>query len=224
VSGVWFGCQYEEAIEAAGALQLAFTGVDEDGTIGCNEPGSSLLSKTRAKTMAYSRAAVLQPKFERTSSDNHFSGVPTTCLTMGIDTLMKARQVFVIFSGHGRSQCLQQALEGGVSHMCPVSAFQQHDGCTCIADENATADLKMKTVHYFKGTLTAKNMSALSAAGDGAGWNVPNHGQQDTPGQMPGLSKRRSELGHDQDAVVTKRNRRMSQTGALDAHVGALQR
>jgi hypothetical protein len=52
----------------------------------------------------------------------------------------------VIFSGHGRSQCLQQALEGGVSHMCPVSAFQQHDGCTCIADENATADLKMKTV------------------------------------------------------------------------------
>jgi glucosamine-6-phosphate deaminase len=54
--------------------------------------------------------------------------------------------VFVIFSGHGRSQCLQQALEGGVSHMCPVSAFQQHDGCTCIADENATADLKMKTV------------------------------------------------------------------------------
>ena len=85
--------RYEDAVEAAGGLQLIFTGVDEDGTIGCNEPGSSLLSKTRAKTMAYSRAAVLQPKFERTKGDNHFTGVPTTCLTMGIDTLMKAKQV-----------------------------------------------------------------------------------------------------------------------------------
>jgi len=79
------------------------------------------------------------------------SDVPEEALTMGMETIFKARQVLVMFAGVSRSHALDRCLEEAVNHMFPVSTFQKHQDCVFIADEPATYELRVKTVTYFKG-------------------------------------------------------------------------
>jgi glucosamine-6-phosphate deaminase len=77
--------------------------------------------------------------------------VPGTALTVGVGTVMDAREVVIIVSGHNKARALQQAVEGGVNHMCTLSCLQAHRRAVIVCDDAATEELKVGTVRYFKG-------------------------------------------------------------------------
>jgi len=82
--------------------------------------------------------------------DNDLSKVPKQALTVGVGTVMDAREVMILITGAHKAFALYKAVEEGVNHMWTVSAFQQHPRTLMICDEDATLELKVKTVKYFK--------------------------------------------------------------------------
>jgi len=136
---------YEEAITACGGIDLFLGGAGADGHIAFNEPGSSLSSRTRVKTLTADT---------RMANARFFDGdpkkVPDTALTVGVGTIMDAREVVIIVSGHNKARSLQQAVEGGVNHMCTLSCLQMHPRAIIVCDDAATEELKVGTVKYFK--------------------------------------------------------------------------
>lgn len=140
-------CQrYETKIKAYGGIELFLGGIGPDGHIAFNEPGSSLTSRTRVKTLAYD-TIVANSRFFGGDIDQ----VPTMSLTVGVGTVMDAREVVIIITGIHKSYALYKCVEEGVNHMWTVSAVQQHPKAIIICDEDATMELKVKTVKYFKG-------------------------------------------------------------------------
>ncbi len=143
---------YEERIKAAGGIDLFMGGVGPDGHIAFNEPGSSLTSLTRMKTLTQDTIIANSRFF-----DNDVNKVPKTALTVGVGTVMAARSVMIIVNGYKKARALQQAVEGGVSHMCTLSALQMHRKAIIICDEDATMELKVSTYRYFK-DIESKNL------------------------------------------------------------------
>lgn len=144
--------EYEKKIVDAGGIQLFIGGIGPDGHIAFNEPGSSLVSRTRVKTLAQ----------ETIDANSRFFGgdlskVPTQALTVGVGTVMDAKEVMIIITGSHKAFALHKAIEEGVSHMWTVSAFQQHPSTIFVCDEDATNELKVKTVKYFKGLMNVHN-------------------------------------------------------------------
>jgi glucosamine-6-phosphate deaminase len=137
--------QYEDKIAAYGGIELFVGGVGEDGHIAFNEPGSSLESRTRIKTLTYST---------RLANARFFGGdpdrVPKFALTVGVGTIMDAREVLILVQGFHKAIALSQAIESGVNHMWTISALQLHPHGIVVCDEDATLELKVKTVKYFK--------------------------------------------------------------------------
>lgn len=140
--------EYEQMIVDAGGIDLFIGGIGPDGHIAFNEPGSSLASRTRLKTL---NADTIQANSRFFGGD--MSKVPTKALTVGVQTVMDAREVMVLITGSHKALALHHAIEGGISHMWTVSAFQMHPNAMFIADEDATLELKVKTVKYFKGLM-----------------------------------------------------------------------
>jgi glucosamine-6-phosphate deaminase len=136
---------YEEAIIKAGGIHLFMGGVGPDGHIAFNEPGSSLVSRTRIKTLT-TDTLLANARFFK----NDISLVPKTALTVGIGTIMDAREVLILVNGHGKARALHHAVEGAVSHMWTVTALQMHPKAIIVCDESATAELKTETVRYFR--------------------------------------------------------------------------
>lgn len=136
---------YEAAIERVGGIELFLAGVGPDGHIAFNEPGSSLASRTRPKTLAGDTVRANARFF---SGDE--TAVPTRALTVGVGTVMAAREVVVIVTGAHKALALRYALEKGVGHMWTVSALQMHPAAMVVADDAATLELRVKTVRYFK--------------------------------------------------------------------------
>eukprot|EP00811_Abedinium_folium_P004206 NODE_13871_length_1141_cov_17.287968.p1 GENE.NODE_13871_length_1141_cov_17.287968~~NODE_13871_length_1141_cov_17.287968.p1 ORF type:complete len:299 (-),score=67.19 NODE_13871_length_1141_cov_17.287968:104-1000(-) len=136
---------YEAKITSHGGIELFLGGIGPDGHMAFNEPGSSLSSRTRIKTLAYD-TIVANARF----FDNDVAKVPNRALTVGVATVMDAREVIIAVTGIGKSVALHQAIEEGINHMWTVSALQQHPCGLIVADEDATAELKVKTVKYFK--------------------------------------------------------------------------
>ena len=129
---------YEAMIDDVGGIDYQVLGIGANGHIGFNEPGSSLGSLTRIKTLT-----------EQTVSDNarffkDKSQVPTLAITMGIGTIFKARKVVLLASGANKADAIRDALEGPVSSMCPASALQLHRWATCVIDEAAASKLTLK--------------------------------------------------------------------------------
>lgn len=85
------------------------------------------------------------------------SKVPHMALTVGVGTVMDAREVMILITGSHKALALHKAIEEGVNHMWTVSAFQQHPKTIFIADEDATLELKVKTVKYFKDLMELHN-------------------------------------------------------------------
>lgn len=137
--------QYEEKIKAVGGIDLFLGGIGIDGHIAFNEPGSSLTSRTRVKTLNSETRLVNSRFFE-----NDINKVPKLALTVGVGTVMDAREVVIIVNGHQKSRALHKAVEGGVSHMWTISALQLHHKSMIVCDEGATDDLKVSTYRYFK--------------------------------------------------------------------------
>lgn len=140
--------EFEEKIRAVGGVHLFVGGIGPDGHVAFNEPGSSLTSRTRVKTLNKETLRANARFFE-----NDMSKVPTQALTVGVQTVMDAKEVMILICGAHKATALRQAVEEGVNHMCTVSAFQMHPHATFVCDEEATAELKVKTAKYFKSLM-----------------------------------------------------------------------
>ena len=139
---------YEEAIKAAGGIELFLGGIGNNGHIAFNEPGSSLNSRTRVMTLT-TDTRIANARF----FDGDPQKVPAKALTVGIGTVMDAREVVIIVSGRQKARALQAAVEGGISHWCPLSCLQMHPKAVIVCDEEAAEELKYGTVRYFKDIL-----------------------------------------------------------------------
>ena len=137
--------RYEAKIESLGGIDLFLGGVGSDGHIAFNEPGSSLTSRTREKSLTAETIQANSRFF-----DNDIKKVPKTSLTMGIGTIMDAKEVMILVSGHGKARALYQAIEGSINHMWTISALQMHEKAIIVADDASTAELKVGTYRYFK--------------------------------------------------------------------------
>lgn len=139
-------CQrYEDKIKSYGGIQLFLGGIGPDGHIAFNEPGSSLVSRTRIKSLNYDTINANARFF-----DGDLSKVPTTALTVGVGTVMDAKEVLILITGHNKARALQKVVEEGVNHMWTVSMLQMHQHAILACDESATAELQVGTVKYFK--------------------------------------------------------------------------
>ncbi|KAK6340838.1 hypothetical protein TWF696_009156 [Orbilia brochopaga] len=137
--------RYDDMIAKYGGIELFLCGVGSDGHIAFNEPGSSLSSKTRIKTLT-KETIVANARF----FDGNIEAVPKSAVTVGVKTVMDAREVVLIADGRGKAEAVRQALEGSVSHMWTVTALQMHPKFVMAVDEAATEELRVKTVKYFK--------------------------------------------------------------------------
>lgn len=143
---------FEAKIKDAGGVHLFIGGIGSDGHIAFNEPGSSLVSRTRVKSLA-KETIVANARF----FDNDMTKVPTMALTVGVGTVMDASEVLILITGVHKAYALRCATEEGVNHMCTVSAFQQHPRTIFVVDDDATLELKVRTVKYFKGLMDVHN-------------------------------------------------------------------
>lgn len=136
---------YEKAIEAAGGIDLFMGGIGPDGHIAFNEPGSSLTSRTRVKSLTTDTIIANSRFFE-----NDVNNVPKTALTVGVGTVMDAKEVLIVCNGHNKARALQHGVEEGVSQMWTISALQMHQHAIIVCDEAACEELKVATYRYFK--------------------------------------------------------------------------
>ncbi|XP_043826388.1 glucosamine-6-phosphate isomerase 2-like [Dromiciops gliroides] len=143
---------YEKKIKAAGGIELFVGGVGLQGHIAFNEPGSSLQSRTRVKTLAMDTIRANAKYF-----NGDLSKVPQLVLTVGVATIMDAREVMILITGAQKALALYMVVEEGVNHMWTASALQKHPRTTFVCDDDATMELRVKTVKYFKGLLESHN-------------------------------------------------------------------
>jgi glucosamine-6-phosphate deaminase len=149
-------CQeYEERIKSYGQINLFMGGVGNDGHIAFNEPASSLSSRTRIKTLTEDTRIANSRFF-----DGNIEQVPKYALTIGVGTLLDAKEVMLLVSGHNKALALQAAVEGSVNHFWTITALQLHARSIIVCDEPATQELKVKTVKYFK-ELEAESINNL---------------------------------------------------------------
>lgn len=136
---------YEKMIVGYGGIDLFVGGIGADGHIAFNEPGSSLSSRTRMKTLT-SDTRIANSRFFGGDPAN----VPQYALTVGVGTVMDAREVMVLCCGHNKTHALQAAIEGPVTHMWTVSALQMHRHGIIVCDDASCDELKVGTYRYFK--------------------------------------------------------------------------
>lgn len=136
------GDRYEADIDAAGGIDLQVLGIGRTGHIGFNEPGSSLASLTRVKTLT-----------EKTREDNarffdSIDDVPRHCITQGLGTILRARHLVLLAFGESKAAAIAAAAEGPVSASSPGSVVQLHPKVTIIVDEAAAA--KLANADYYR--------------------------------------------------------------------------
>ena len=136
---------YEETIKSTGGVELFMGGIGVNGHIAFNEPGSSLNSRTRVEILTRDTRAANARFF-----DGDPDKVPAKALTVGIGTVMDAREVLIIISGRQKALALRSVVEGAVSQWCPLSCLQMHPRAIIVCDEEAAEELRYGTVRYFK--------------------------------------------------------------------------
>ena len=135
--------EYEEEIEKCGGIDLQVLGIGSDGHIGFNEPGSSLGSRTRIKTLN-----------EQTVADNsrffkNIDEVPKYAIKMGVGTIIDAKEIILLASGKNKSRVVAQAIEGPVTSQITASMLQVHPKVMVILDEDAASLLKKRDYYKF---------------------------------------------------------------------------
>ena len=143
---------YEAKMKAVGGVDLFLGGIGPDGHIAFNEPGSafnepgsSLASRTRMKTLT-TDTIIANSRF----FDNDVNKVPKTAVTVGVGTVLDAKEVLIMVNGHNKARALQQAVEGAVNQMWTITALQLHPKGIIVCDDAACAELKVGTYNYFK--------------------------------------------------------------------------
>jgi glucosamine-6-phosphate deaminase len=136
---------YEEKIKSVDGIDLFLGGIGPDGHVAFNEPYSSLSSRTRLKSLTHDTLVANSRFF-----NNDLNLVPKTALTVGVATVMDAREVLLLASGYNKARALQKVVEEGVNHVWTASALQMHPNGIMVCDEDATMELKVSTYKYFK--------------------------------------------------------------------------
>ncbi|MBK8547791.1 MAG: glucosamine-6-phosphate deaminase [Saprospiraceae bacterium] len=134
-------CQeYEKKIDLLGGIDIQILGIGRTGHIGFNEPGSWLSSKTRLVKLDH------LTRMDAVKDFGKEENVPYRAITMGINTIMKARQIFIMAWGSHKAEIVQQTIEGDVSEMIPATYLQGHQNVKFYLDAAASAELtKVKT-------------------------------------------------------------------------------
>lgn len=136
--------RYENKIKSYGGIDLFLGGIGPDGHIAFNEPGSSLTSRTRKKELT-TDTIIANSRF----FDNDINAVPKTALTVGVGTVLDAKELLIIVNGHSKSRALRHAVEEGISQMWTISAIQLHPKGIIVCDYDACYELKVGTYKYF---------------------------------------------------------------------------
>ncbi|MEI6252420.1 MAG: glucosamine-6-phosphate deaminase [Mycobacteriaceae bacterium] len=140
---------YDQAIRDAGGVDLQILGIGTDGHIGFNEPGSSLASRTRIKTLTR------QTRMDNARFfDGDLDAVPTHCITQGLGTISEARHVLLVATGGAKAEAVHHLVEGAVTAMWPASILQHHPHVTVLLDEAAARRLQL--ADYYRETYQAK--------------------------------------------------------------------
>lgn len=136
---------YEKKIKKYRGINLFIGGIGPDGHIAFNEPGSSLSSLTRVKTLTQDTIIANSRFF-----NNDISKVPKTALTVGVKTVLDSEEVLIIITGHNKARALKKVVEEGVNHMWTVSSLQTHPKGIIVCDDSATWEINVGTAAYFK--------------------------------------------------------------------------
>lgn len=148
---------YEAKIAAAGGIDLQILGIGINGHIGFNEPSSSLVSRTRVKTLSQSTVAANKRFFK----EGEFQ--PYLALTMGIGTILDSRQILLLATGENKANAVKAMIEGPLSAMVPASALQQHGNTCIIIDEAAASQLTLK--EYYQWSERQQSLLAKTGLG-----------------------------------------------------------
>ena len=132
---------YERAIAEAGGIDVQVLGIGTDGHLGFNEPGSSLASRTRIKTLTEQTRRDNAPFFADPAE------VPRHVLTQGLGTILGARHLVLLALGEPKADAVAAAVEGPLSASCPASVLQLHQHATVLLDDAAAARLRLAD-HY----------------------------------------------------------------------------
>ncbi len=135
------GAAFEQAIAAAGGVDLQILGIGGNGHIGFNEPGSSLAGRTRPVRLGAATRAANSGSFPAGEA------VPEAALTMGIGTILDGRRILLLATGAGKAAVVAAAIEGPVTARLPASALQLHPDVTVLLDEAASIRLDLRA-HY----------------------------------------------------------------------------
>lgn len=147
---------FEAKIKAVGGIKLFLGGIGPDGHIAFNEPGSSLHSRTRVKTLTYDTKMANSRFF-----GHDIDAVPKLALTVGVGTVTDSEEVLLIVNGHSKARALYKMIEEGVNHMWTSSALQLHPKSMVVCDEEATYELKHGTYRYFQ-DIEQENLAPIS--------------------------------------------------------------
>ncbi len=137
--------RYEEKIASYGGIHLFLGGIGPDGHIAFNEPGSSLTSRTRVKTLT-TDTIIANSRF----FDNDVAQVPKRAMTVGVGTVMDSKEVLILVNGHSKARALRHAVEEPINHLWTISILQMHQKGIIVCDEDATYELRVGTYKYFK--------------------------------------------------------------------------
>lgn len=137
--------RYEAKIKEVGGIDLFMGGIGPDGHIAFNEPGSSLTSRTRVKSLT-TDTIIANSRF----FDNDLNKVPKTAVTVGVGTVMDAREVMILANGHNKARAIREVVEGPISQRWTITCLQLHPHGIIVCDEEACDELMVGTYRYFK--------------------------------------------------------------------------
>jgi glucosamine-6-phosphate deaminase len=132
--------EYEDAIVAAGGIDYQILGIGKTGHIGFNEPGSGIESRTRL--------VALDTITRRDAAADFFGedSVPTEAVTMGVASIMDAREIALIATGEHKALIVRRAVEGEIDPDVAATYLQKHENATVYVDSAASAELtRIKT-------------------------------------------------------------------------------
>lgn len=138
---------YEDAIAAAGGIDIQILGIGRTGHIGFNEPGSGAESLTRLVTL---------DSLTRRDAARDFLGeenVPRHAITMGVGTILAARKLFLLAWGEGKASILARTVEGGETETIPATFLQRHGDCTFCIDRAAASHLTRERHPWLVGQI-----------------------------------------------------------------------
>ena len=137
--------EYEERIRQAGGIDLFLGGVGENGHLAFNEPFTSAQSRTHVQTLTDDTILVNSRFF-----DYDINKVPKQAMSVGIATVLDAREVLILALGMKKAAAVKHCVEGSVTHVWPISNLQTHQKGILVCDELAASELKVSTYKYFK--------------------------------------------------------------------------